>query len=300
MNFNKLRVSRFFYVLAFISVLVLFLLGYVILPYFLDQKKLIDFYYILSNLTNNLIVAIVTSVIIAFSVDFFIRAHDEGEEFYFGSSRDLLACLKRNSDGVDDYRYCGHTARWNRYHTFKNMKDLASQYRRSKKIELIILNPSNDDLCKRYINSGYAARNIDDIDFMSIKAELVVTIMKCFEYRQSPFVEIDVFLTERISIFRFDITSKGVVVTLPNKGEGFLFFGKNHYFYSAYVQEFKMMVFSAKRIDFSLTPKNDWMSNIESFIEVVQALSILDSASLGNRDFLRVIYDQWRDIQSPY
>ena len=198
---------------------------------------------------------------------------------------------------TERFSYYGHTARWNRSVTFPKILEEAKDLRVTKYIDLIIIDPDDASACNLYASFGHGerkkGRKIQSVT--DVRIELLTTFLCCIEINKSPFIEIGLYVTDKVSISRFDISDNALMLTKPYQGDPALYFPKNTFFYSSYKEEFNVAKQQCKRINLDISEKDIKESNLKKALcEAGFQADYVDS------EFGKELLETFGKVEKPY
>jgi hypothetical protein len=213
------------------------------------------------------------------------------------ASYDIKGVLNSMLDRTERFYYYGHTARWNRAVTFPKILEKANDSRSTKHIDLIIIDPDDEKACQFYALFGHGnrtkGRNIQSA--RDVRIELLTTFLCCLEINKSPFIKIDLSVTNKVSISRLDISDNALLLTKPYHGDPALHFPKNTFFYTSYKEEFNIAKQQCRKINVDLSIREISLENIkETLREAGFDVDYVDSA------FERDLWQAFINIEKPY
>ena len=213
------------------------------------------------------------------------------------ASHDIKEALNSMLDRTERFSYYGHTARWTRAATFPKIFEQANNLRVTKHIDLIIIDPDSESACNFYASFGHGerkkGREINSIT--DVRLELLTTFLCCLEINQSPFVEVGLYLTDRVSISRFDISDSALILTKPYQGDPALYFPKNTFFYSSYKEEFNIAKQQCKRVNLDISERDIKASNLKKVLcEAGFKVKYVD------HEFERELLQMFGKVEKPY
>ena len=213
------------------------------------------------------------------------------------ASHDINSTLSSMLYKTERFYYYGHTARWNRIATFPKILEQANYSRSTKYIELIILDPENEDTCQFYASFGYGNRNkgrkIQSV--RDVRIELLTTFLCCLENNKSPFISFDLYVTDKVSISRLDISDNSLLLTKPYHGDPALHFPKGTFFYNSYKEEFNIAKKQCKKINLNIRKREINKDNIH---EILHDISL--NGSYIDDDFIKDLLQTFKKIVKPY
>lgn len=285
----------------YFSLLTLFLILLILINYYTFPELSHYFGYTydgaLSSFINN-IIALLGSSLLASGFFWFITPSGlDSSDVNVIASHDIKNTLNSMLDKTERFYYYGHTARWNRAVTFPKILEQANDSRSTKYIELIILDPADENACQFYSSFGYGNRNkgreIQSV--RDVRIELLTTILCCLESNKSPFINFDLYVTDKVSISRLDISDNALLLTKPYHGDPALHFPKGTFFYNSYKEEFHIAKQQCKKINLDITHRDINEDNINELLH--------ESGFNGtyiDGDFIKDLLQAFNKIEKPY
>lgn len=249
-------------------------------------------------LTLDNLIALTLSIFVASLAYIFFTPNNIREgDIHIVPSYDLESELEKIIEDTETYYYAGHTARWNRSVTLKKLKTKAKLKNTRIEISFIILDPSSEKVCLYYAEFGHASRkNSSQIDNVkNVKIELITTILICAKYKIEPLLDIKIYLTDKVSLFRLDISDTGAILTKADPKEPALAFPKDTFFYRSYKEEFKVTRDQSRSIALERLPS---AINTVSYKEYIEKIGI-DTEGMTNEDWDNIIKEMEKPT-SPY
>lgn len=288
----------YFYILFFVLFLLYFFNYYgfnnIIIPLFFDEKIAY----------SGVIKAVVEDVISIGTVTFL------GSAFYWWItpsginegdvnviySHDIHSTLSSLVHNTEYFYYLGHTARWNRNFSLPMLKDIAEKSRTTKIVELVVLDPRDEELCKFYIDQDFSRLNEKSSPnaVVELQAEIVATIFKCIQFNSHSFIDSKVYLSKNVTISRLDISQTGIMLTKPYKGDPALFFPVNTFFYNSYKEEYRVAKSQAELFEPQLSCCKS--NSIESVQKLIEKLDLV----VNDTDFCAKVLKLLNDKKTYY
>lgn len=292
---SPVKLKAYFVGLALLLVLMI-LSNYYLLPeaffYFGG-----DYEGAIPSFINNLIALLGSSLIASGFIWFVTPSGLDSNDVNVISSHDIKYFLNSMLNRTERFSYYGHTARWNRAVTFPKILEQAKDLRVTKHIELTIIDPDDVSACNLYASLGHGERKKgrEIQSATDVRVELLKTFLCCLEINKSPFIEISLFLTDRVSIFRFDISDNALMLTKPYQGDPALYFPKNTFFYSSYKEEFNVAKQQCKKINLDVSAKDIKASNLKEVLcEAGFRAGYVDS------EFEKELLSAFGKVEKPY
>lgn len=281
--------------------LAVFLAFMIVANYYLLPKSFIYFggQYdgAIPSFINNLIALLGSSLIASGFIWFVTPSGLDSSDVNVISSHDIKDSLNSMLDRTERFSYYGHTARWNRAVTFPKILEQAKGLRATRYIDLIIIDPDDASACELYASFGHGerkkGRKIQTVT--DVRIELLTTFLCCLEINKSPFIEVSLFVTDRVSISRFDISDNALMLTKPYHGDPALYFPKNTFFYSSYKEEFNIAKQQCKKINLDISEKDIKTSNLKKAL-----CEAGFQADYVNSEFEKELLNAFGTLEKPY
>ncbi|MGH3620653.1 MAG: hypothetical protein ACRDQ5_02535 [Sciscionella sp.] len=155
---------------------------------------------------------------------------------------------------ADQWTFKGGTGTYLRAVTLKQCVQNARQEKRPLRMQLEILDPTDEALCRGYAQFRSSLTPGPDgtgetWTFERTRKEAFATVLAACWYRQRyPFVTIDVGLSKIMTTFRWDMSPRCVIMTQDDPSGPALMFDKGKPYYRAYSRELAASFNQAKRV----------------------------------------------------
>ncbi len=287
---------KMFLLYSIIGLLILITLNFILLPYIFDNK-IPSFDKTLTDIFNNLTALVSSSIATVLFLLLITPKVLNESEVNIINPHDLRNTLDSITKKTESFTYYGHIARWSRSVTLAKLLKEANEEHITKSIDLIILNPNNKKLITYFANFGHGERGKgnDVKSAKQVKVELFITILTVYNYNQESFLNINLYLSSHISLFRMDLTQNALVLTKPYSTEPALLFYKDTFFYKSYKEEIKIAKEQSKQLFFDFNFKK---LNKNSCKDILNKMD-LDTTDLLDDD-ITIIMDGIKKPVSPY
>lgn len=297
----KPHTRKWFFVSCIVTLFLLIVIRYFVIPE-ISHSTSIDYYKITNTIIDNFIVAIVVTMSISVIILFLNPPVMEKSTVEVVGPFELKNILNSAFDNVREFYYIGHTAKWTRSFTMKELSKYAKNNNVSVDVFIVILDPeSHSSSC---FNAEFQKRiksipDSKDTIIKNTKIELFTTIvsMNCWN-AEGPLLNIKVALTEKISLFRIDLFSKFVVITQADPRPPSLKYDFGTVFYNSYREEARIRFNQSREIP--LTNRGILFKDL-SCENVKQLLSELgfDLNGFNQADFENIINKSQNPVR-PY
>lgn len=292
---------KWFFVSGITTLLVFVGIRYFVIPHFYPDVKL-NFFAITSIIVDNFIVALVSALSISLII-LWLNPPALGRAVVKVVGPFELKNVLNNAFGdIKEFWYVGHTAKWTRSVTLKKLSNYAKNNNVSIDVFIVILDPnSNSSSCynaefhKRFV-SKY--KNIESL-IRKNNIELFTTIVSLFSWKQEqPLLNIQLALTDKVSLFRIDLYSKFALITQADPRAPGLKYEMGSLFYNSYREEARIRFHQSRKISDSI---NGVSFNELNHDKVKKLLSSLEFniSDISNSEIDEII-DKARNPKSPY
>ncbi|MBU1658457.1 hypothetical protein KKG72_05310 [bacterium] len=297
MKINDLKQSPYkfkIFLMASISGLILLLIvNFYILPtYFGTDSSILKTF---TDVFNNLTALLISSVMGILFLYLLTPKVISKSEIVIIEPRDLRQNLQEILNSTNHYSYVGHTGRWTRSVTLQKLYEDAKNNKITKIVDLTILNPNEMSVLKYFNGIGHGIREKGNkiTSAKDLKKELISTVLICYLYSQKPFMKINLYLSSKVSLFRFDLSEKAIIITKPNPLDPALKVYSGTFFYDSYNEEIKLNQEQSIKINFDYEI-TDTTITIEIFKKLMQRLEI-SLEELNDNDILDII----KSVEKP-
>jgi hypothetical protein len=208
---------------------------------------------------------------------------------------------------TDQWIFKGGTGTYLRAVTLPECVEHARREQRPLRMQLEIIDPTDESLCTAYAQFRYSLSPGPDgtgetWTVQRTRKESFATVLAACWYRQRyPFLTIEVGLSKVMSTLRWDLSSQSMIMTQDNPSHPALMFAKGKPYYRAYSRELVASFRQARRID--LDKANELQLSDEPTVEEIRKLfSMLElelPRSFTDRDIADVITKALR-AKNPY
>jgi hypothetical protein len=156
---------------------------------------------------------------------------------------------------AEQWIFKGGTGTYLRAVTLKECVEHARREQRPLRVQLEIIDPTNDELCKAYTQFRSSLTPGPDgtgekWTFERTRKESFATVLAACWYRQRfTFLTIEVGLSKIMATFRWDLSSRSVIMTQDDPSGPALVFTNGKPYYRAYSRELVASFRQARRVD---------------------------------------------------
>lgn len=285
---------RWYFAVLVSSAILLSIVNYYFIPNHLSKSVL--YYEAVTSFFNNLISLIFSSIVASLAVLFFTPKIMRNSEINLIEPRNLSFALNDSIRNTANYAYVGHTARWNRSNTFEVLKNEAKQSHTRKQISIIILDPRNAKTCEYFSNFGHSNRKNSQIESeKDVIKELLATILICAEYNNAGLLDFELRLTDKVSLFRLDISDNAIIMTKPYSNEPALNFPCNTFFYESYKEEYKIIKDQSALINLKPLPRSLDYISCKTYLSDID----INIQNLDENDYKDIV-NKFKNPKNPY
>ncbi|MEP8984163.1 hypothetical protein [Enterobacter cloacae] len=200
--------------------------------------------------------------------------------------------------------YKGGCGRYFRTATLPNMAKQARSKSQSKEILVVILDPSNIDLCEKHAiyRSGTASQKIESRPWTTeeVRAELFATVIATLiTQAKEPSLRIKLSLCSHYSSFRIDLSDDYAIITKEDRDSPAIVCHKGTHFYKSYKDEVILSLNQSRSV--RMIDKIDF--NLES-IDGKKVKSLLVDVDLYDsnltHDFYEKVAKLCKEAKNPY
>ncbi len=283
--------------------MLLIVVRYLVLPLF-DNSLRISFTQVIGSLIDGFVVSLIITVILSSFVlwltpDVMSISHMDVIE-----PREIRELFKDAMLKTEHWFYKGGCGRYFRAKTLPEIAKNARIKSSFKEIIVLILDPTNDNLCAKYATykrSLKSARQDSPWTKERVRNEIYATILDTvITKHREPLLRIDLGLTNYFSSFRFDLSSNYVIVTKEDKLAPAMRCDRGTCFYQSYRDEIILAYNQARKINqlSSVPPLSVSQLNSQQVKKLFLEIG-LDNQSMNEQDFDEVL-NLVKDSKNPY
>jgi hypothetical protein len=154
---------------------------------------------------------------------------------------DIGATLKDIASSATEYRIYTRTGRHFRATILPLLAATAARRRLPIRVEIILLDFRDQVTCEKYASFRQEAsfdKQLWSVEY--VQTEIMATILKAIEVSKasSTFIEIDLYLSKRLSTFRIEGTSDAIIVTREDPTDNAARYRRSDPHFGAFLKEF--------------------------------------------------------------
>jgi len=298
--FSKKYYRRILFASGLSTAIALIATRFFIIPYFTKQPVQ-DFTSILSAIIDNLFAALVSSLAITLLILWLLPASSKSTDTNIVEPAELKSVLRESLTQTSYFRYSGHTARWTCAKTLPYIVSEARARDTTIQVYVTILDPDDKRACERYaLLRNRIGIEAQEPEYLRKKhrLELFAAIVSAYSWRaEEPRLDLEIGLSDKVSIFRVDLSSKAAVVTTPGVRKPALKFDSDSPFYNLF-REDVISLHEQSRILPALRGIPFKQLNLSNTKKILQDLGV-DLSDLVDADINKVA-DMARTAENPY
>lgn len=290
---------KIFLISSILGLTVLLVINFYILPTVFDTVKPTSLK-TLTDVFNNLTTLLISSVFGILFLYLITPKIMSKSEIVILEPRDLKNNLETMIKNTNSYSYLGHTARWTRAVTLPKLYEDALNNMITKEINITIIDPNNIKLLNYFKSFGHGDRDKGNeiVNLKDLKKELFTTILIGFFYNKKSFIKVHLYLSSRISLFRFDLSDKVVILTKSNPLDPALKVYNDTFFYDSYKEEIRISQEQSQKLNFENVNIANNEISVHNCKKIMEQLN-LNINELDNSD-IEAIINEIKNPKKPF
>lgn len=262
------------------------------------NKELI---YYIKRILDSLMISLFVSIIIA-SITNYFEIPEAEKKFDIIEPYKLKEQFSKSYSDLTFWYFTGGLGRYTRDITIKKI-DKISRKNRHITLNIAVINPSNEDICKNYAkyreNLNSSKSNNFPWDSNNVKLEVLTTIVILAIYKaNNDLLNIDLRLKNNFSTLRSDINDKEIFITKEDKNEASIYAKKESFIYRTYLEDFHQSFKFLTKIDLKLEKKYKIKKITLNEISVI--LKELNLSNVIEKDMLETLIMKIKQNDNPY
>ena len=301
-EFLKTKYRRkIFYLISFLLLLVIYLIRFYFLPFYFNSPvpSVKD---ILNSILDDIMATIFVTVSIASLIFWLTPPVMQQAKMEVIEPIRIKDELKEARNNTKIYWYKGGCGRFTRAVTIPELAAEARASNQHKQIYIQILDVTNKEICQNYSEYRRSLRSANLDQPWSperVQLELYSTIVAAYCWKtQVPLLEIQVALTNSISLFRLDLSSKTIVITKEDKQEPGLKCDEGTFFYNSYLEELRLSLKQARLLPSKIKGYTIDELNQTNVQKLLTDLGIFNNSLTD--DQITIIINLTRKSKNPY
>ena len=217
-----------------------------------------------------------------------VPAHEIG-----GRLREALPDTRR-------WWYDGSTGRYQRSTTMPELARLARSSGASREMQIVILDPTDEDLCRHYGNYRSSIADSDrDYSVDRVRIDIYATILAAIEFNGRDALDIVIALKRTMSILRYDLSDQQLVMTKESKTDPAIACPAESFYYDAFLEQLRMSRKQARTLDLSQAKVPTDGFDRDSARSALMELDVWTS-SLDTDGVIEAVIDEATSPKQPY
>lgn len=277
-NIQSQQNRRLFSIIVVGALLTILLLRFIVLPHF--TNKAIPFDEIVDTIFGELFsTIIVTASISLFLLWVSMPSHEKKIEII--EPKRILEELSKARHSTNFWYYDGAVARFTRTNTIPELVKKIKETNERMTLKILVLDPRNTKVVSDYCNyrKGLkSAKKFQSWDVNYVKADIYATIHVALEsMSENPLLEVEIGLKNNFSIFRYEISSRSIIITMEDPQDPAVLHTSDSSLYSGYKEAFQQAFKQSVKLDSSIEIKSDDQLSVEKIKLNLEKLNIVDS-----------------------
>jgi hypothetical protein len=196
--------------------------------------------------------------------------------------------------------YDGSTGGYQRSTTMPQLARHARRSGVSREATIVILDPTDEDLCRRYGNYRTGVTKTGEIYSVDrVRIDIYATILAALEFNEREPLNVIVALKKNMSILRYDLSDEQLVITKEGKTDPAISCPAESFYYDAFFEQLRMSRKQAKELELSMAKVPTAGFDRESTRVAFTTLGI-DTPTLEQDDSIDAIIEKSISRRSPY
>lgn len=196
--------------------------------------------------------------------------------------------------------YDGSTGGYQRSVTMPKLASFARRSGVSREVTIVILDPTDEDLCRRYGNYRTGVNKEDQVYSVDrARIDIYATILAALEFNAREPLNVSVALKRTMSILRHDLSDEQLVITKEGRTDPAIACPADSFYYDAFFEQLRMNRKQAKELDLSEVAVPSGRFDRASARRALGELKIA-TATLADDGAVDAIIEKSLSRRSPY
>lgn len=248
---SKEHYSRSFFTVVFLTLTVAVLVRFIAVPYF-DPAVKVNFSEFMVVILDTFMISLVITVFIGTFIFWLTPEMVKKSEMEVVNPKEINPLFKKAVTDTKTWIIKGACGRYTRAFTIPTLAIAAKHEGIGRDIRIIMLDPSNVEVCDEYANYRRSLKSSSSRGPWSrikVQEEVIATIISALQYKYTePLLTINIHLANAFSAFRLDISDQYVIVTKEDKEAAGLRADVGTYFYNSYKDETRLVERQSKEV----------------------------------------------------
>ncbi|PGN53611.1 hypothetical protein CN978_30480 [Priestia megaterium] len=261
-----------FLALSLLILIFVLMVRYLLLPHFNIDIPIVN------KILEDLFSSGFTTVFIAYLVFWLTPKVMNNSNMEVITPYEIREKLKEAREG-DEYWYSGGTGRHTRAVTLPEMALASRGSNTTKRLYMQILDPTNQNVLQAYVDYRNRVRTGANNPWSLRRAqnELYATIISVYIWKkEQSLLEFKIALKKEVSLFRFDLSSKLLVITKEDPSEPALFCMEGTFFHKAYKEELRLSLEQSRNLKTDVVGFRFDELDVSNVVSLLNELGIYD------------------------
>jgi hypothetical protein len=210
-------------------------------------------------------------------LDSLVERLDRSDEIKVLVGSEISETLARARRGSHVWVFKGGSGTFIRAVTLPECVRAAREDRRKLDFRLEILDPTDTELCERYVNYFRSMKDNDTSGWTSVdtQKELYATILaSCWWQQRYALLEVQIALSSTMATFRWELSTDSLIITERHPKYPALQIKRGHYLYGHWHSELKVSFDQARRVDLSQATLLSDQPTVEEARDTLRAVAV--------------------------
>jgi hypothetical protein len=216
-------------------------------------------------------------------------------------AHEIRRCLTRSVPESKRWWYDGSTGRFQRASTLPEMARWARVDGTSRDVTVMILDPVEEDLCRRYADyrQGVASGADGVWTVGRVREDIYATLLACARFNRTAPLSVTVALKSTMSILRYDLSDVQLVITKEGSKDPAILCPGGSFYYDAYLESLRWSLKQARTVDVSRVVFPDGGFDGDSARQAFTDMGVYTETLDHNKALARVIEQSLSEVH-PY
>ena len=244
-----------------------------------------------------------TSVFTAIIVGYFLYwvQGDEKKKYidFTESGSEIEKYLNQGRLSTDIWYFNGGLGRYTKSDTLPKLSQLAVSNRKTIVVKIIVINPFNEEILKKYINFRISVEKElkkNQWTELEVQSEILATIVTAFFYKsRNQFLDVEIKVKNFFTLSRMDISTGFAVITREDPAIPSIVVEKDSYMYKHYSEEFQ-------QVDRQSEPLNYEFGSLDLLTkeDISRCFSTVFPNSAFNPNLIEVVHAKFINPKNPF
>jgi hypothetical protein len=195
----------------------------------------------------------------------------------------------------------GSTGRFQRAETLREMGKWARLDGTSREMTIVILDPQDEELCRRYANyrAGLQSGLNKNWTVDAVRHDIYATLLAALRFNETEPISVTLGLKSTMSILRYDLSDARIVITKEGKADPAITCPAKSFYYDTYLEQLRWGLKQARHLDLAQAVVPTGGFDVESARAAMRALDIW-TETLDKHDVVDAIVTEATSSEHPY